>query len=256
MKPAALITGATTGIGFELAKLLAAEGRDLILVARNAKRLQEVSDQLRRDHRVNVTILARDLSEPHAADSLFEAVTKQDLQVDTLINNAGFGVYGEFTKTELEEELVMIQLNIAALTALSKLFLPGMLKSGRGRIMNVASTAAFQPGPLMAVYYATKAYVLSFSEALAEELRGTGVTVTALCPGATTTEFQSRANMGHIALFRYNSMTAEAVARIGYRGMLQGRRLVVTGLFNRFGAFSVRFAPRGLVTRIVRRVMS
>lgn len=255
-KGGALVTGATTGIGLELAKLLARDGHPLILVARNAKRLQEVSDALRRDYHVDVSIFARDLAEPGTAQELFSAVEKTGAEVEILINNAGFGVYGEFSKSPLEDELGMIELNISALTVLTKLFLPRMLRFGRGKIMNVSSTAAFQPGPLMSVYYATKAYVLFFSEALAEELRGTGVSVTTLCPGATVTEFQSRAAMGNIALFKYNAMSAESVARIGYRGMLRGKRIVVTGGFNRFGAFAVRFAPRGLVTRIVKKVMS
>jgi len=172
--------------------------------------------------------------------------------VDALVNNAGFGSYGAFAETNLESELGMIQVNVTAVTHLTKLALPGMLQQGHGRIMNVASTAGFQPGPLMAVYYATKAYVISFSEAIANELKGSGVTVTCLCPGATETEFAARADMGTSRLFKLGAMRSADVARAGYEAMLQGKTMIIPGLKNRMLAQSVRFTPRKVVTAITR----
>ena len=172
--------------------------------------------------------------------------------MDVLINNAGFGAYGAFAESNLERDLEMIQVNISALTSLTRLVLPGMLERRRGRIMNVASTAGFQPGPLMAVYYATKAYVIMFSEAIANELKGTGVTVTCLCPGATATQFAARANMEQSRLFKLGAMRSADVAQAGYKGMMAGKTLVIPGLLNKTLAFSVRFSPRKLVTAISR----
>lgn len=176
--------------------------------------------------------------------------------MDVLVNNAGFGTYGAFAETDLGTELEMLQLNIATLTHLTKLFLEKMLAEGNGKILNVASTAAFQPGPLMAVYYASKAYVLSFSEALANELRGTGVSVTALCPGPTRTGFQRRAGMGASRLFDWGVMDAPTVATIGYRGLMRERPLIIPGLKNKLLGFSVRLAPRRLVPAVVRVLQS
>src|SRR5205807_4727556 len=177
---------------------------------------------------------------------------RRGLQVDNLVNNAGFGAYGAFASTRLEDELQMLQVNVTALTHLTKLALPGMLARKRGRIMNVASTAGFQPGPLMAVYYATKAYVIMFSEAIANELKGTGVTVTCLCPGATATQFAARANMEQSRLFKLGAMRSADVAQAGYKGMMAGKTLVIPGLLNKTLALSVRFSPRKLVTAISR----
>ena len=180
--PTALVTGASSGIGLELATLLAKDRHDLVLVARGRERLDGVARGLTEEFGVAATVLPADLTDPSAPIDIALALAERKLAIDILVNNAGFGVYGFFAQTPLEKELAMIQVNITALTHLTKLLLPGMLERRRGRILNVASTAAFQPGPLMAVYYATKAYVLSFSEALANETAGTGVTVTALCP--------------------------------------------------------------------------
>lgn len=250
LKQTALITGASSGIGWDLAHLFAADGHDLIVVARSEGKLRELARQLEAEHKIAVQVIPADLERPEAPGELFASV---HTPVDVLVNNAGFGLSGKFVETDLERELGMIQVNITALTHLTKLFLRPMIERGRGRILNLASTAAFQPGPLMAVYYATKAYVLSFSEAIAEELRGTGVTVTALCPGPTATGFAAAASMTNSRLFKVmKPMTSAEVARVGYRGMKRGKRVVVTGAMNKVLAQSVRISPRALTTRIAR----
>jgi short-subunit dehydrogenase len=244
--PTALITGASDGIGLELARIMAANGYDLVLVARNQKRLEEIARELKP---ARVRVLAKDLSVGGAAEEIHREVP----QVDVLVNNAGFGVFGKFAETPLDAELGMMQVNMTALVALTKLYLVGMVAAGRGRIMNVASTAAFQPGPLMAIYYATKAFVLSFSEAIANELAGTGVTVTALCPGPTATGFQERGQMQDSGLVKGKKiMDARTVAEAGYRAMLAGKTLVVPGVKNKLLAQSVRLSPRSMVTKLVR----
>ncbi len=249
----ALITGASTGIGYDLARLMAPDF-DLILVARSRDRLENLRHELQAKYRTQIHNMPADLSRPEAPEGLFAEIARRGLQVDALINNAGFGVYGRFSETSLHDELQMVQLNLTALTYLTKLALPGMLERRHGRIMNVASTAGFQPGPLMAVYYATKAYVISFSEAIANELKGTGVTVTCLCPGPTETEFASRAHLERTRLFKLGGMTSESVARIGLRAMLRGRTLVIPGVKNKLLAQSTRFAPRKVVTAIARKI--
>lgn len=255
MKQTALITGASSGIGLDLAHLFARDGHDVVLVARSEGKLQELARDLERHHKISAHVITSDLAQPEAPRLLFETVRDRGLQVDVLVNNAGFGLGGPFVHTVLQTELDMIQVNVTALTHLTKLFLGGMVARNSGRILNVASTAAFQPGPLMSVYYATKAYVLSFSEALAEELRNTNVTVTTLCPGPTSTGFAEVAQMKESRLFNVaKPMSSMDVARIGYRGMQQGKRIVITGLQNKFSAQSVRFAPRALVTKIVRKL--
>ncbi len=251
-RPTALVTGASWGIGWELASLCAADGHDLILVARSAERLTALEKQLSERHGISTRVVPMDLTEPEAPRALYDELAKSDVEVDVLINNAGFGDAGPFSEADTAKQLGMLQLNVVALTHLTRLFLPGMLGRGRGRILNVASTAAFQPGPFMAVYYATKAYVLSFSEALTEECSGTGVTVTTLCPGPTATEFQSRARMGGAKLRRLHMMDARSVAEEGYRAMKNGRAIVVNGLQNRLLAQSVRFSPRWLVRKVTR----
>jgi short-subunit dehydrogenase len=198
MKQTALITGASSGIGLDLARLFAADGHDVVLIARSEDKLREVAQELTAKHGVVAHVIAADLAKADAPQSIFDRAPA----IDILVNNVGFGTSGKFAETDLRAELDMIQVNIAALTHLTKLFLPPMLQRGHGRFLNVASTAAFQPGPLMAVYYATKAYVLSFSEAIAEELSGTGVSVTVLCPGPTATGFQKAANLGTEALLK------------------------------------------------------
>jgi hypothetical protein len=245
-----LITGASGGIGYELAKLFARDHHNLVLVARSADKLAQVATELQL-HGITVKTVALDLATPLAPKFLFDHL--QDTPIDILINNAGFGVFGEFARMPEEEILGQINLNITALTQLTRLFLPPMLQHRNGRIMNVASTAAFQPGPLMAVYYASKAYVLSFSEAIASELRGSGVTVTCFCPGATHTGFARRAGTEKSRLFKQlGAMSAEKVARDGYRALMEGRTVAISGVHNWLVAESVRFAPRRLVTAISR----
>lgn len=254
-RPVALVTGASSGIGRELAMLLAADRNDVILVARNKKKLEDLGRDLTAAFGVAVRVLACDLAKSSGPADIARELFAAGVKVEILVNNAGFGVYGPFSETDGVKELEMIQVNVAAVTHLTKLFLPPMLERRRGRILNVASTAAFQPGPLMAVYYATKAYVLSFSEALANELAGTGVTVTALCPGPTETEFQKKAGLEGTRLFTGPLVSdARSIARAGYDGMKRGRRLVIPGLGNKILAQTVRLAPRRLVTAVARRI--
>jgi len=250
----ALVTGASGGIGWELARLFAAGGYDLVLVARGREKLEELATDLRNRYGAAVRVTPRDLSDPRSPDEVFQELESAGVVVDVLVNNAGFATFGPFAETDLGKELEELQLNVVTLTHLTKRFLPGMLARRRGGVLNVASTAAFQPGPLMAVYYATKAYVLSFSEALAEELRGTGVTVSVLCPGPTATGFSARADMESSRLFTgpMKVMDAAGVARAGYEGFRAGKRIVVPGLMNKLGAQSIRLTPRGLAARVVR----
>jgi uncharacterized protein len=251
----ALVTGASSGIGLELATLLARDRHDLVFVARGRERLEAIARGLTEEFGVAVTILARDLARAQTPAEIVRELEERGLAIDILINNAGFGVYGPFAQTPLTRELEMIEVNVTALTQLTKLLLPGMLARRRGRILNVASTAAFQPGPLMAVYYATKAYVLSFTEALANELDGSGITVTALCPGPTVTEFQKEAGVAQTRLFRSMLvMRAPEVALAGYEGMLRGKRIVIPGAANRFLVEALRISPRRLVTAVARRI--
>jgi short-subunit dehydrogenase len=252
MSQTVLITGASGGIGYELAELFARDKHNLILIARSENKLQQIADTFHHTYGVNVTVIVKDLTVPNAAHDIYEEVHTAGLAVDILVNNAGFGLFGEFVETDLQEEVDMIQVNITALTQLTKLFLRDMVRRKQGRIMNVASMAAFQPGPLMAVYYATKAYVLSFTEALENELRGTGVTVTALCPGPTRTNFDMRANLGESKLFKSGVMGVQAVAKAGYEGLWRGKTIVVPGIQNLLLTKLVGFVPRKLVTRIVR----
>jgi short-subunit dehydrogenase len=249
----ALITGASFGIGAEFARIFAREGYNLVLVARTADKLRQLASELEKAHGTRSLILAADLTDPGAPAYVLDQTKRADLQVDVLVNNAGFGQYGLFVDNDLEECLRQIQLNVTTLTHLTRLYLPAMLERGSGGVLNVASTAAFQPGPLMAVYFATKAYVLLFSEAIANELQGTGVTVTCLCPGATTTEFHKRANATGMRLLRMGSMDAHTVAEDGYRALVAGKPVVISGFKNWLVAQSVRFSPRRLVTAIARK---
>jgi short-subunit dehydrogenase len=252
-KQTALITGASGGIGYELAKLFARDQYNLVLVARSGDKLNQTAAELREQFRITVKAIALDLAAAAAARVLFDQLQGEGVVVDVLVNNAGFGVFGEFAAMAEEEILGQIQLNVMALTHLTRLFLPGMLARGRGKIMNVASTAAFQPGPLMAVYYATKAYVLSFSEALANEVAGSGVVVSCFCPGATDTGFAKRAGTEDSRLFKkIGAMNVETVAQDGYRGLMEGKTVVISGVQNWLVAESVRFAPRKWVTAISR----
>ena len=248
-KKTALITGATAGIGYELARCFAKNGYDLILISRTLERLQKTKAVFEKEYKINVEIFAEDLSVPGSSLKVYEQYKNR--VIDVLVNNAGYAAYGPFNENDTEVVIGTIRLNIESLTYLTKLFLPNMLACKSGKILNIASTAAFQPGPLMAVYYATKAYVISFSEALRYELKGTGVSVTTLCPGATATEFQSRANFGNSNLMKMGMMSAEAVAEIGYRGLIKNKGIVVPGFKNKIGVFAVRFAPRSLVLCMV-----
>jgi short-subunit dehydrogenase len=250
----ALVTGASGGIGYELAKLFAKDHHNLVLVARSAPRLSQVADELQRQFGISAKAIPLDLTAAPAPHFLFDQLQREGIPIDFLVNNAGYGVHGEFAKLSLEDSLGQIQLNITALTTLTRLFLPPMLERGVGKILNVASTAGFQPGPLMAVYYATKAYVISLSEALANEVEKTGVTVTCLCPGPTGTGFQERAAIEDSRLTKFGMMSAKAVAMDGYRGMLSGKTLIISGFRNWLVAESVRFAPRRLVTALSRKL--
>lgn len=257
MNPTALITGASSGIGEELARLFAANRHDVVLLARNADKLQALAGELARAHGIQARVVAADLADPGAPPRVFEELRQQGLTIDVLVNNAGFGARGAYAEIDYEVEARMIQVNVAALAHLTRLFLPGMLARRSGRILNVASTAAFVPGPFMAVYYATKAFVLSFSEAVAEETQGAGVTVTALIPGPTQTNFAATAGNQDSRLFRTGSaMTAAAVARVGFDGLMAGKRVAIAGARNRLTVLSTRLAPRTTLARIVRKLNS
>ncbi len=250
-EPFTLITGASTGIGRELALIAASKGRPLVLVARSEDKLSALARSIREAHAGRAEVVSLDLSDPEAPAALFRETKRREIEIDVLVNNAGFGSLGRFHETPIERQLEMLRLNVVALTHLTHLFLPAMLLRRRGRILNVASTAGLQPGPSMAVYYASKAYVLSFTEAIAEELRGTGVTATALLPGPTRTEFQSRAEMSGSRLVRMGMADARPVAEAGYRGMEAGKAVVIPGMSNKALSLVVRLSPRWAVRRVV-----
>ncbi len=250
-KRRALITGASSGIGLELARLFAADGHDLVLVARREAKLRALADSLRRDG-LSIEIIADDLADPAAPGRIVAALEQRGLTVDILVNNAGFGSNGKFVTTEREGQVMMIDVNCRALVDLTHRLLPGMLARGFGRVLNIGSTAGFQPGPNMATYYATKAFVNHFSEAIAHELRGTGVTVTVHCPGPTQTEFADVANMHKTRLFAAIGSPASAadVARDAYRAMSKGKVIAIHGALNWFATFMIRFTPRALARTI------
>ncbi|HTY40993.1 MAG TPA: SDR family oxidoreductase [Thermoanaerobaculia bacterium] len=253
--PTALVTGASSGLGLELATLLARDRHDLVLVARRRDRIEAVARGLSEEFGVRATALPADLARPEAPGEIVRELEARGLSIDVLVNDAGFGAHGLFADVPVETDLEMIRVNVSALVELTRRLLPGMLERRRGRILNLASTAAFQPGPLMAVYYATKAFVLSFSEALASETAGTGVTVTTLCPGPIPTEFQKRAGVEKTALFTGPLvLDAPAAALAGYRGMKRGQRLVIPGVANRVLVQALRVTPRRLATAIARRI--
>jgi hypothetical protein len=249
-----LVTGASSGIGLELAKCFAAEGCRMILLARKRQALEALAEELRRASKTHSEVLPADLAEPAAPARIFAHLESQGTRVDVLVNNAGFGARGTFARLSLARQLEMVQVNLTALTHLTGLFLPGMIARRRGGILNVASTAAFQPGPGMAIYYATKAYVLSFSEALGEELIGTGVRVSTLCPGPTNTNFTAVAGERTSKLLLRAAMSAQEVARIGHQGYRQGRFVVVPGWRNRLQILGTRLGPRALVRKLAKRV--
>lgn len=253
----ALITGASSGIGRELAKLYAADSYDIVLVARRLELLNALATELQAIQPIQVHTIAADLGQHQAGKLLVSDLESRGIQVDALVNNAGFGLLGPFSEADQAKMLEMVQLNVTTLVELTGLLLPGMVQRGHGHVLNVASTAAFQPGPLMAVYYATKAFVLSFSEAIAEELRGSGVTVTALCPGPTRTGFGEVAGMQKTGLFDGpNVLDTASVAQAGYRAAQRGQFSVVPGFLNRLLVFSVRLMPRWLIRKLIKQVQS
>jgi uncharacterized protein len=257
MNQSVLVTGASSGIGYELAKVFARHGHDLILVARSSDKLLALQQDLQKQYGSQVAVFSADLSEPQASERLWEQIQAQGLVVDILINNAGFGDHGPFAEADWPKLAQMLQLNIVALTHLSRLCLPDMVARGHGKVMTVASTAAFQPGPFMAVYYATKSYVLSFTQAIANELKGTGVTAMALCPGPTRSQFQAAANLNQIPWFNTNRWpTAAVVAEFGYDALKRNRIVAVHGLTNWIFTFLIRFAPNALVVEMVRRIQA
>ena len=253
MAKKALVTGAASGLGYELAMLLANDGHELILVDIDAEGLAKVKAQINDAFNLEAITLVRDLSLPNVAQDIIDAINNEP--IDVLINNAGFGLFGSFVETEWERESKMLHLHILTTTHLTKLVLEGMVKRGSGRILNMSSLAAFQPGPLMAIYYASKGYMLSFSEAIANELKGTGVTVTALCPGPTKTDFQKTVSEDSSDnKITFNMASAKAVALYGYNSMLKGKAYAIPGKFNKFLAVLPRLVTRNAATFIVRKI--
>lgn len=249
----ALITGASAGIGVDLAECFAKGGYDLVITARSEAALKEVGDRIAKTHGVKVTPVAADIGSPNGGARLAADIAGRGLLVDVLVNNAGFGHTGAYGAEPIEPQLGMVDLNVRALTELTHIYWKGMLAKKRGGILNVASTAAFQPGPLMAVYYASKAYVLSFTEALWEEARGTGVHVTCLCPGPTVSKFHDRAGTDKTKLSKAaKPMGSMPVARMGYEAFQRNKRVVITGVQNKVLATATRMLPKGSVLRIVR----
>jgi short-subunit dehydrogenase len=246
-----LITGGSSGIGYALAERFASAGHALILVARDLQRLEQAAAALRAKTGAAIETVACDLSGPDSPRALYQRLEQAGRPVDILVNNAGFGVLGHFADADPDVQRRMVQLNVAALTDLTRLFLAPMVARRRGGILNVASTAAFQPGPLLPVYYASKAYVVSFSQALARELKGSGVAVTVLCPGPTKTDFQARAGMAETNLMRTGRMDAASVAEAGFRGLTHGATMMIPGFGNRLLATLARWLPPRLVTEIV-----
>ena len=254
-KQTVVITGASSGFGVEFAKQFAKRNYDLVLTARSENKLSELARELEGKYGINTHIVVLDLSKKGSAKQLYDQVKSFGISTEILINNAGFGLFGEFEDTEIEKELDMIEVNVTAVTELTKYFGKDMVARKSGKILNVASTAAFQPGPLMAVYYATKAYVLSLSEALANEWKDNGVTVAALCPGATETGFSSAAELNQSKLFQSGVMQADVVVEEAVRSLLETRKtVIVPGFKNKLLSASIRFMPRKTVTSIVRKV--
>ncbi len=245
-KKTALITGASAGLGRGFAKRFAADGHDTVLVARRRDRLEALASELESSG-VRATVLAEDLTDPEAPGRIFGALAERGIDVEFLVNNAGFGSTGSFVESDLERQLEMVQVNITALVNLTGLFVPGMAKRGSGRILNIGSTAGFQPGPGMATYYASKAFVNHFTEGLAYELRGTGVTATVSCPGATATEFGAIAGNEASILFKIAAADSEGVVREAYDAMMAGQPMVIHGLMNKIAVQSLRISPRALV---------
>jgi short-subunit dehydrogenase len=252
----ALVTGASGGIGREFARVLAEHGYNVVLVARRIERLEELGRELEQRYRVSAISIQADLAEPNAAKEIYSELRRKEIEVEVLVNNAGFNVYGPFVETDSGDEMRMIQVNLVGLVALTKLFVRDMVRRGSGRILNLGSTGSFAPAPFDSLYAASKAFVLSFSEAVAEELKGTGVSVTVLCPGPTRTEFAAAAGMSDTKIFSGRLMSAEEVVSIGYSALMRGQTTVIAGLANKIQVWSMRFAPRALVARIAKGLMS
>ena len=249
----AVVTGASSGIGYEFARLLAAEKYDLVLVARNLDRLNDIHKELQDRHGIRVLVVPADLAREDAAQGVYNEIQSRGMSVDMLINNAGFGYCGPYMEQSWENERDILQVNLISLVRLTRLVLPDMIARGQGYICNVASTAAFFPGPYMAVYYAGKAYLVSYSQALRNELRGSGVRVSVLCPGPTATNFQTVADVAQTRLFQLSSLaTARDVAEYGYRCLLKNKAVAIPGWQNRCLVFGARFLPRDTVTAMVR----
>ena len=248
----ALITGASSGIGYEIAKLLAKEGKNLVAVARSRDKLEDLKREVENKRGTKVKVLAKDLSDPRAPVEIFSELEKEGINVDVLVNNAGFCVYGKFAETELQKQLEMIQVNATSLVHLTKLFLPKMLENNSGYILNVASLCAFMAVPLESIYCSTKALVLHFSEALANELKGTGVKVTCLCPGLAKTLFHKRANMENSKVAKRKMMDAATVAQDALKALKRGKLIIIPGLQYNAAPILVRVLPRSVITRIMR----
>ncbi len=251
----ALVTGASGGIGFDLASLFAQNGYNVVLVARSTDKLQALAHQAREMFGVSAKTITKDLSDPSAPGEIFRELTREGIEVDILVNNAGYGLIGPFAFSPKREELAMTQLNILAPLHLTKLFLGPMIQRRRGHVLNVASTAGFQAGPLMANYFATKAYVISFTVALAQELRETGVSASVLCPGSTATGFHARAGIRRDPLWRFTGMDSRVVARAGYEGMMAGKTIIVPGVLNKIGTVLGRVVPMNVVARVIGNVL-
>lgn len=251
----ALITGASGGIGLELARIHASKGGDVVLVARSREKLEALKREIQAQYAVKAYVLADDLADPNAADRIFHATQSLGLTIDVLINNAGFGGHGKFVERDLSADQAMMQVNMAALTSLTHFYLRGMVSRRRGRILNVSSTAAFMPGPLQAVYYATKAYVTSFTQAVAEEVSEYGVTATALCPGAVATGFVAAGDLQGVEVWK-NARTAESVAQCGYKAMERGQLVAFNECKLRIMLdWIVPLLPRRMVLKLSRQAM-
>ena len=252
----ALITGASEGIGYELTKLFAQNGYNLVLVARNEQKLTQISSDMRRLHNISTKVIRKDLSEDGAPYEIYDELKKEGIQVNILVNNAGYMIYGPFAETELSQELDMFKVLIGTPIVLTKLFLQDMLRERGGKILNVGSIGSFGPGPLASIYGASKAFIFYFSHAIAEELADNNLTVTTLCPGATRTQFASRGKVENIFGAKHGTMSAEKVAEIGYRALMNHKRHVVPGIANKIFVFTTRLNPWAFQAKVAKAFMS
>ena len=255
-KETVLITGASSGIGMGLAKLFAADGSDLVLVARREDRLNELAEKLKSEHGIEVHVLPKDLSKKTSPKEIFNHLKKEKIEIDVLVNNAGFGSRGMVSELDTDLQVDMVQVNAAALTHLTILFLPGIIERGQGGILNVGSLAGFQPGPNLAVYFATKAYVLSFTEALAEEISNPNIKISCFAPGPVKTEFGEKSDLEDSLLFKLSLMDLEPAVKAGYEGFRKGKTIVIPGLKQQIVPFLNRFTPRLIVRKIAKKLNS